>query len=139
MRSEEVSKILELIKNKKSIQDIAASQKKAPSYIKSKLKSVACEYYMNSNKPFNEIQQITGIKKEDIVIAKSKPQEPKVISRPRVESAPKEPVLKEQESNRIFQDHSPELSLLCIDVIIPALDTFIEYATYARNILKSIH
>lgn len=136
MKSEEVSKILELVKNKKSIKDIAASQKKTTHYIKSKLKNVACEYYLNSNKPFNEIQQITGIKKEEIIISRPNVNESVVnVSQPKVESASKEPEV------RLVPEVRPQdtqVSIVCVDIILPALDTFIEYTTYLRSILKSI-
>ena len=67
-KEDEITQLLKEIKEKKLIEEIAALHKRNPQCIKTKLKSLASKYYLSDNKPFDEIHELTGVKKEDIIV-----------------------------------------------------------------------
>jgi hypothetical protein len=68
----EINKLLEHIKEKKSILDIAKLHKRTNGAIISRLRVLAAAYFIDDSKTIPEIMEITGLPKEDIVDAISK-------------------------------------------------------------------
>ena len=134
-KNEDSIQLLTLIQRKKSIQEISLIFKRTPTFIKSKLKTIAGNYYIN-DKPFNEIQMLTGIKKDEIIIS---PKEiiPKEINKIN-ESIPKE--VNEDPTNErpVYQNIDISyLSMFCIEFTIPTLDLIIDSTIKLRNLIKT--
>ena len=144
-KNEDSIQLLTLIQRKKSIQEISLIFKRTPTFIKSKLKTIAGNYYIN-DKPFNEIQMLTGIKKDEIIISPKEiipkeiiPKEiiPKEINKIN-ESIPKE--VNEDPTNErpVYQNIDISyLSMFCIEFTIPTLDLIIDSTIKLRNLIKT--
>jgi len=79
-KEDEVVKLLRSIQKKKSIEDIAKEHDRTEGGIISYIKKLATDYHFNDKRPIEEIQQYTGLSKEEIeeaikkrVIKKKKP------------------------------------------------------------------
>jgi hypothetical protein len=71
-KQNEIDQLLNEIKDKKDIKDIAALHKRTVGGIRSRLRELAAGYFMNESKPIPEIMEITGLAKDDIIDAISK-------------------------------------------------------------------
>ena len=69
---EELSQLLQEIKEKKSIIDIAALHNRTQGGINSRLRDTAAILYLNDNKTIAECIEITGLDKSDIIDAISR-------------------------------------------------------------------
>jgi len=65
----EIDTALKMIKEKKSIEEIARRQERSAPSVYSKLKWIAADMYFNQKIPFDKIEELTGIKKKSIVLA----------------------------------------------------------------------
>ena len=118
-KEKEVAQLMKKIKEKKTIEEIALLHKRTQKCIMAKLKSIARTYYIN-NMPFNEIHELTGIQKDDIVIR------PKPKALPKVEEEPKVEDLEE-----------PNTFTLCKIACVPIVDVLIACALLLRLRLLS--
>lgn len=64
----EIDNALRMIKEKKSIEEIARRQERSAPSVYSKLKWIAADMYFNQKIPFDKIEELTGIKKNSIVL-----------------------------------------------------------------------
>ena len=67
----EITSVLKLLKEKKSIDDIAKRHNKPPFNVKSLLKTLAATMYTRDNMSFDEIYQITGVQKSALIVSPS--------------------------------------------------------------------
>ena len=104
---EEVVQLLGSIKKKQSIEAIAAEHERTVGGIKSQLKRMAAEYYLNDGRTIEEIGKFTGLTTQQINDAIKKYSEPK---QPRniVVTEPKE----SNEIVEILKDIRDKLDLL---------------------------
>ena len=65
----EIDNALRMIKEKKSIEEIARRQERSAPSVYSKLKWIAADMYFNQKIPFDKIEELTGIKKNSIVLS----------------------------------------------------------------------
>ena len=68
-KQEEFDQLLQEIKEKKSIVDIATLHKRTPGGINSRLRETASNLHLNENKTIAECIEITGLDKTDIIDA----------------------------------------------------------------------
>jgi len=71
-KQNEIDQLLNEIKEKKEIKDIAILHKRTTGGIISRLRVLAAAYFIDDSKTIPEIMEITGLPKEDIVDAISK-------------------------------------------------------------------
>lgn len=71
---EEVQNLLKEVHKKLSIDQIAESHQRSRGGIRSKLRSLAADYYFYENRSIEEIMKFTGLAKDDIADAISKRQ-----------------------------------------------------------------
>jgi hypothetical protein len=71
-KQNEIDQLLNEIKEKKEIKDIAVLHKRTIGGIRSRLREIAAAYFINDSKPIPEIMEITGLAKDDIIDAISK-------------------------------------------------------------------
>ena len=64
----EIDNALKMIKEKKSIEEIARRQERSAPSVYSKLKWIAADMYFNQKIDFDKIEELTGIKKNTIVL-----------------------------------------------------------------------
>jgi len=64
----EIDNALKMIKEKKSIDEIARRQERSAPSVYSKLKWIAADMYFNQKIDFDKIEELTGIKKNTIVL-----------------------------------------------------------------------
>ena len=68
----EISQLLNEIKEKKQIHEIAKLHKRTAGGITSRLREIAAEYFIKDSIPVSEIMLLTGLDKDDIIDAISK-------------------------------------------------------------------
>ena len=68
----EVIRLLNHIKNNKSLEDISRGEKRSISSIKAKLKDIAVDLYVNKNMRYSQVEEITGIQKEALIVKREK-------------------------------------------------------------------
>lgn len=71
---EEIQQLLQEVRKKETISEIASKHERTPGGIRSKLRQLAADYYFNDNRPLDEIMKFTGLDKETIADAISKRQ-----------------------------------------------------------------
>jgi len=71
---EEIQQLLQGVKKKETISEIASKHERTPGGIRSKLRQLAADYYFNDNRPLDEIMKFTGLDSETISDAISKRQ-----------------------------------------------------------------
>jgi len=64
--------LLNYIKNKRTISQIAKLQKRSVQNIQTKLKNIATDLYFNKNVPYEEVIKITGIEIKDLLVRRNK-------------------------------------------------------------------
>jgi hypothetical protein len=64
--SDEVLDLLRGVKSRKSVQEIAQEHERTVGSIRAKLKGLAADFYINYNKPIEEIEILTGLSKNTI-------------------------------------------------------------------------
>ena len=64
----DVTKLLDQIKKKKSLEDISKRERRSVSRIKSKLKEIAVDLYFNKNMEYKKVEEITRIQKEELLV-----------------------------------------------------------------------
>ena len=64
----DVTKLLDQIKKKKSLEDISKRERRSIQSIQSKLKEIAVDLYFNKNMEYKEVEEITGIQKEALLV-----------------------------------------------------------------------
>uniref|UniRef100_A0A6C0ANI0 Uncharacterized protein n=1 Tax=viral metagenome TaxID=1070528 RepID=A0A6C0ANI0_9ZZZZ len=60
--------LLKYTSSKKKIEDIARIQKRTVGNIETKLKSIAAKLYFNEQLPYDQVEALTGIKKDVLII-----------------------------------------------------------------------
>ena len=63
---EEIVKLLDSIRNKKSIEEIATEHERTVGGINSRRRGIATDYYFNNNLSIDKIQKFTGLTGEEI-------------------------------------------------------------------------
>lgn len=71
---DETLKLLQAVRNKESFDQIASSHERTVGAIRARLRSLACDYYFNENRPIEVIMKFTGLEKQTIIDAISKRQ-----------------------------------------------------------------
>jgi hypothetical protein len=71
---DEIQKLLQSIKRKDTLAQIAESHQRSVGGIRGRLRQLAADYYFNDNRPIDQIMRFTGLDKETIVDAISKRQ-----------------------------------------------------------------
>jgi hypothetical protein len=71
---DEIQNLLQAVRKKESIEQIAQKHERTPGGIRSRLRELAAEYYFNDNRPIDEIMKFTGLDAETISDAISKRQ-----------------------------------------------------------------
>uniref|UniRef100_A0A6C0ANF0 Uncharacterized protein n=1 Tax=viral metagenome TaxID=1070528 RepID=A0A6C0ANF0_9ZZZZ len=94
---EELNQLLQEIKEKKSIVDIATLHKRTQGGINSRLRETAAILHLNENKTIQECIEITGLDKSDIIDAISRREYNIIMKAKKVETKEK---LKEQVLNK---------------------------------------
>jgi hypothetical protein len=64
--------LLNYIKRKKTISQIAKLQKRSIQNIQAKLKNIATDLYFNKNLPYDKVIEITGIEIKDLLVRRNK-------------------------------------------------------------------
>jgi hypothetical protein len=64
----EIDSALRMIQEKKTIEEIARRQERSAPSVYSKLKWIAADMYFNERVPFDKIEELTGVKKNSIVL-----------------------------------------------------------------------
>ena len=85
----EVIRLLNHIKNNRSLEDISKRENRSIQSIQAKLKDVAVDLYFNKNMSYNRVEEITGIQKEEILVKRQKPVV-KLSNNPKLNGSPKE-------------------------------------------------
>lgn len=67
----EITSVLKLLKEKKSIEDIAKRHQRPPFNVKSLLKTLAATMYTRDNMSFDDIYEITGVEKNALIVSPS--------------------------------------------------------------------
>jgi hypothetical protein len=70
----DITRLLNHIKNNKTLEDISKKEKRSIATIQAKLKDIAVDLYFNKNMKYEQVQEITGIHKEDLLVKRSKPE-----------------------------------------------------------------
>ena len=68
----DITRLLDYIKKKKSLEDISRKEKRSVLSIQSKLKEIAVNLYFNKNISYAKVEEITGIQKESLVVKRIK-------------------------------------------------------------------
>ena len=92
MPSTQDTALLNYINSGKSLEEIARIQKQPIVSIESRLKTIAASLYFKENLPYEKVEEITGIKKEALVVKRTRASEsgmPKVDPDPDPEPDPK--------------------------------------------------
>ena len=71
---DEIQNLLQAVRKKESIEQIAQKHERTPGGIRSRLRELAADYYFNDNRPIDEIIKFTGLDAETISDAISKRQ-----------------------------------------------------------------
>ena len=71
---DEIQNLLQAVRKKESIEQIAQKHERTPGAIRSRLRELAADYYFNDNRPIDEIMKFTGLDAETISDAISKRQ-----------------------------------------------------------------
>ena len=71
---DEIQNLLQAVRKKESIEQIAQKHDRTPGGIRSRLRELAADYYFNDNRPIEEIMRFTGLDSETITDAISKRQ-----------------------------------------------------------------
>lgn len=132
--------LLDGIKKGRSIEQIAGAAGHSIEFIRSRLKKIAADYYINKQMPFDQIELITGIKKEEIIIRASSPTGGSKESISSVESVDTQEAftidVTPKEVTEIINE-PVEKPNPCTDLTIRLIDLTIYLAfTLRRNILK---
>jgi len=69
---DETQSLLQYAGSKKKIDEIAKLQKRTVASIESKLKSIAANMYFNEHISYDEVEAKTGVKKEDLIIKRTR-------------------------------------------------------------------
>jgi hypothetical protein len=81
--------LLNHVSSGKTLEEIARIQKKPVTSIQSRLKTIAARLYFKENLSYEKVEEITGIKKEEIIVKRSRASEmPKVNLESESESEP---------------------------------------------------
>jgi len=129
-----VSIMLKHIKDKKTLAEISILEGISIASIQTKLKAIAVDMYFNEQMPYEHVENITGIKKEEIVVPRNKrnpsvsgvskdegvpevPGVPKVPGVPEVSGVPEVPI--QISNNNPFTINS--ISTLLLSQITPCL------------------
>ena len=70
----DITRLLNHIKNNKSLEDISKKEKRSIASIQAKLKDIAVDLYFNKNIKYETVQEITGIQKQELLVKRSKPE-----------------------------------------------------------------
>jgi hypothetical protein len=68
----DVTRLLDQIKKKKSLEDISKRERRSIQSIQSKLKEIAVDLYFNKNIEYKEVEEITGIQKEALLVRRTR-------------------------------------------------------------------
>jgi hypothetical protein len=68
---EEIQEVLNQVKNKRNPEDIAKKLSRPVSEIRSRLKIIAAEMYLNDKLPYEKIQEQTGVEKDTLILTSS--------------------------------------------------------------------
>jgi len=68
----DIERILDHIKNKKSLEEISKREKRTIPNIQSKLKEIAADLYFNKNMEYDKVEEITGIEKSTLLVKRVK-------------------------------------------------------------------
>ena len=71
---DEIQNLLQAVRKKESIEQIAQKHERTPGGIRSRLRELAADYYFNDNRPIDEIMKYTGLDSGTISDAISKRQ-----------------------------------------------------------------
>jgi hypothetical protein len=95
----DIERILDHIKNKKSLEEISKREKRTIPNIQSKLKEIAADLYFNKNMEYDKVEEITGIEKSTLLVKRIK------VERIKVETcgSPKIPEVQPIESVKLIE------------------------------------
>ena len=68
---EEIATVLRYVSEKHSIETISKKQRRSKYDVLNKLKNIAADLYLKDKLPFDKIEEMTSVKKEDFVISGS--------------------------------------------------------------------
>ena len=77
--------LLNYIKKKKTISQIAKLQKRSVQNIQAKLKNIATDLYFNKNLPYEKVIEITGIEMKDLLVRRNKVIDSEINGSPKAE------------------------------------------------------
>jgi hypothetical protein len=63
---DEIQNLLQAVRKKESIEQIAQKHERTPGGIRSRLRELAADYYFNDNRPIDEIMKFTGLDAQTI-------------------------------------------------------------------------
>ena len=69
---DEILRLLQAVKRKESIQQIAETHRRTLGGIRARLRSLAADYYYNDNRPIEQIMTFTGLSKDQVIDAITK-------------------------------------------------------------------
>jgi hypothetical protein len=67
----DVTRLLDQIKKKKSLEDISKKERRSIQSIKAKLKEIAVDLYFNKNINYDKVEEITGIQKSVLIVKRT--------------------------------------------------------------------
>jgi len=68
---EEIQEVLNQVKNKRNPEDIAKKLNRPVSEVRSRLKIIAADMYLNNKLPYEKIQEQTGVEKDTLILTSS--------------------------------------------------------------------
>jgi peroxiredoxin len=68
---EEIQDVLNQVKNKRNPEDIAKKLNRPVSEVRSRLKIIAADMYLNDKLPYEKIQEQTGVEKDTLILTSS--------------------------------------------------------------------
>ena len=134
----EITSVLKLLKEKKSIEDIAKRHSRPAFNVKSLLKTLAATMYVRDNMSFEDIYQITGVEKSALVVSpsglKDKMEIPHEDDFVAIEMG-------DIESDRplvnIPEDSPFNVSSICEHISTPLIETFSTCSTLLSSLIQT--
>lgn len=116
---EEIQKLLQAVKRKETIQQIATAHERTPGGIRCRLKDLAADYYFNDNRPIQEIMKFTGLDIETVTDAISRRQYQMDMKDKKQKEQPTQPTI-----SQAFESTPKKESMT--DILIEIRDTMKE-------------
>ena len=134
----EITSVLKLLKEKKSIEDIAKRHSRPPFNVKSLLKTLAATMYVRDNMSFEDIYQITGVEKSARVVSPSGLKDKMEIPHEDDFVAIEMGYIESDRPLVNIPDDSPfNVSSICENISTPLIETFSTCSTLLSSLIQT--